>query len=232
MIGIIAAMRGEIARIVEAIADPDEKHAGGLKMVCGKIGDKAVVVTACGIGKVKAAAATQAMIDAFAPEAILCIGTAGAIAENIGIGDIVAAEKTYQHDFDLTGGSKIVSLLVGGRNKTVGRVRRAADGAGGGVRRADGTCGKCHNGPGSYRRPRDNKAAVRKRRSPKRPALYAWRWRARRWARSARATAWRLRYCAASPTRPPSRVPMEFALHAKKVSPVVQALALQMLAAI
>ena len=117
MIGIIAAMRGEIAQIIEAIANPTSKRAAGLEMTCGEIGGKDVVVVSCGIGKVKAAAATQAMIDAFAPEAILCIGTAGAIAGHVAIGDIVAAEKTYQHDFDLTGGSKIVSLVLGARTR-------------------------------------------------------------------------------------------------------------------
>lgn len=62
-----------------------------------------LVVVKCGIGKVNAAACTQALIDKFACDAIINVGIAGAIGQSIKIGDVVVATDLIEHDFDASG---------------------------------------------------------------------------------------------------------------------------------
>lgn len=51
-----------------------------------------------GWGKIKAAASTQFVIDKFAPDLILNIGTCGGFAEEVEVGQIILAEKTIVYD--------------------------------------------------------------------------------------------------------------------------------------
>jgi adenosylhomocysteine nucleosidase len=101
LIGIIGALEEEIRPLVEAMGNPRKSKWGKRSLYEGLLGDTEVVVTACGVGKVKAAACTQYLIDRFSPEAAICTGVAGAVNPRIGIGDIVISKRALQHDFDL-----------------------------------------------------------------------------------------------------------------------------------
>jgi adenosylhomocysteine nucleosidase len=101
LIGVIGAIEEEIRPLVEAMANPRKSKWGKRSLYEGLLGDTEVVVTACGVGKVKAAACTQHLIDRFSPEAVICTGVAGAVNPRIGIGDIVISKRALQHDFDL-----------------------------------------------------------------------------------------------------------------------------------
>ncbi len=59
------------------------------------------VLMVCGVGKVRAASATQALIDRFPPDLVLNVGTAGALRPDIAIGDIVVTLAQHQHDSQL-----------------------------------------------------------------------------------------------------------------------------------
>ncbi len=100
-IGIIGALEEEIRPLVEAMGNPRKSKWGKRSLYEGLIGEVEVVVTACGVGKVKAAACTQHLIDRFSPEAVICTGVAGAVNPRIGIGGIILSEKALQHDVDL-----------------------------------------------------------------------------------------------------------------------------------
>jgi adenosylhomocysteine nucleosidase len=101
VIGVVAALKEEIEPLVETMDDVQSSKWGKRSIYEGVIGNCQVVAVASGVGKVKAAASTQHLIDEFAPEAIICCGVAGALNPKLKIGDIVIAERALQHDFDL-----------------------------------------------------------------------------------------------------------------------------------
>ena len=112
-------MRQELSLLIRHVRNPVPKKAGGLDMVTGRLNDMEVAIASTGIGKVRAAAATQALIDAFAPGEVWCIGLGGALDEKLKAGDVVIADELYQHDLDLSGGSRVAALLTKGRGASL-----------------------------------------------------------------------------------------------------------------
>ena len=112
-IGIIAAMREEIASIKKLMADVCVKNIYELEFTLGTIHSKNVVLVKCGVGKVNAARTTQILIDNFDLEYVINVGTAGGLNENIEIGDVVIAEKLVQHDFDIRAGGHEKGYISG-----------------------------------------------------------------------------------------------------------------------
>ena len=101
-IGIIGAMEEEITLVKELMNDITVSEIAGLTFYMGRINDTYLVVVRSGIGKVNAAMCTQILIDRFEVKAIINIGVAGAIADDLEIGDIVLSTKLIEHDFDVT----------------------------------------------------------------------------------------------------------------------------------
>ena len=101
-IGIIGAMDVEVEGIIARIDGAEERTVGGIKFTSGKIDGRDVVVAQSGMGKVAAAACAQTMIVAYSPVCVINTGIAGSLSRDIGLLDIVIAERTVQHDFDLT----------------------------------------------------------------------------------------------------------------------------------
>ena len=101
-IGIIGAMEEEITLVKELMNDITVSEIAGLTFYMGRINDTDLVVVRSGIGKVNAAMCTQILIDRFEVKAIINIGVAGAIADDLEIGDIVLSTKLIEHDFDVT----------------------------------------------------------------------------------------------------------------------------------
>ncbi|MDH4208371.1 MAG: 5'-methylthioadenosine/S-adenosylhomocysteine nucleosidase, partial [Anaerolineae bacterium] len=66
----------------------------------GRIGNCQVVAIAGGVGKVRAAAATQYLVDRFSVQAAICTGVAGAINPRLHTGDLIISETALEHDFD------------------------------------------------------------------------------------------------------------------------------------
>lgn len=113
MIGIIGAMEIEVESIKQLLTDVRQEEISGINFVYGKYNEKDVVTAKCGVGKVFAALCTEAMILRFNPEVIINTGVAGALAENLHIGDIVIAESVVQHDMDTTPLGDVPGLLSG-----------------------------------------------------------------------------------------------------------------------
>jgi adenosylhomocysteine nucleosidase len=99
-VGIIAALKEEIEPLVQSLEGVETSKWGRRSVHERRIGDNQVVALAGGVGKVKAAACTQYLIDRFSIEALICTGVAGAINPRLQTGDIVISEKALQHDFD------------------------------------------------------------------------------------------------------------------------------------
>ena len=101
-IGIITAMDEECEAIEKIMKEKQIKKIYNIKFIIGKIEEKNCILTTSGVGKVNAARTTQVMIDNFNVNYILNLGSAGAINDDLQIGDVIIGKNIYQHDFDIT----------------------------------------------------------------------------------------------------------------------------------
>lgn len=101
-IGIVVAEIKELDAIKEIMSNIKESNIYNLKIYKGDINNRKYLVVRSGVGKVNAARTTQILIDKFDIEYIINSGSAGAVKENLNIGDIVIGKKLVQHDFDVT----------------------------------------------------------------------------------------------------------------------------------
>ncbi|MBR6809157.1 MAG: 5'-methylthioadenosine/S-adenosylhomocysteine nucleosidase, partial [Clostridia bacterium] len=102
MIGIIGAMDAEVKLLTQQMTDIREEKVGFARFYVGQLFGKECVVGRCGVGKVHAAMCAQSMILKYAPSLIVNIGVAGALVDELKIGDIVVAGAAVQHDMDTT----------------------------------------------------------------------------------------------------------------------------------
>ena len=101
-IAILGAMDEEITLIQASLLDCQEHQFNHLTVYTGKLGEIAIALVKCGIGKVAAAVATSAVILHFAPDFVINTGSAGGFSTHLNIGDIVIATHLCHHDADLT----------------------------------------------------------------------------------------------------------------------------------
>ena len=124
LIGIIAALDEEVRLLNEALQEAQTVRLGGLEARVGLLGKQEVTVMRCGVGKVAAASAAQAIISAFDPAAVINTGCAGALAPGLGVGDVVLAVETAEWDMDTTALGDPRGYISG-----FGRIRMEADAA-------------------------------------------------------------------------------------------------------
>ncbi|MCE5097517.1 5'-methylthioadenosine/S-adenosylhomocysteine nucleosidase [Staphylococcus devriesei] len=102
MIGIIGAMEEEVAILKDKLTEMSEVTVAHVKFYRGKLNDKEVVLTQSGIGKVNAAISTTLLIEKFNPKVIINTGSAGALDEQLAVGDILISNDVMYHDADAT----------------------------------------------------------------------------------------------------------------------------------
>jgi len=100
VIGIIGAMKIEVEKILEILENKTFEIVSGVEFVCGKFYNNDVVVAVSGVGKVNAAATTEAMILKFSPDFIINTGVAGTLSDNLNIGDVALSKDVVEHDMD------------------------------------------------------------------------------------------------------------------------------------
>ena len=100
MLGIIVALEDEVTRLKDMMSDVELVNLTGMEFFKGKIEEKEAVVVQSGIGKVNAAICTQVLIDNFDITAIINTGVAGALRQEINIGDIVISTDAVEHDMN------------------------------------------------------------------------------------------------------------------------------------
>ena len=121
-IGIIAALPQEIEILRENIQGCKVVNLAGAEAYSGQIGNYEVQVAEAGMGKVCAAASTQALITNFSPDYIINTGCAGALQNGLKVGDMVLSNATVEWDLDL--------MAIGferGFVSSIGKVRMDAD---------------------------------------------------------------------------------------------------------
>ena len=101
-IGIIAAMEQELVLLVEQLENKVEKIVLGNIYYTGRLGKHDVVLVQSGVGKVMSAMSVAVLADHFEVDALINTGSAGAVAPELKIGDVVVASRLVYHDVDLT----------------------------------------------------------------------------------------------------------------------------------
>lgn len=102
VVGIIGAMDEEVMTLKEKMEIKEVRSIASLEFYIGTLKKTSVVVVMGGIGKVNAAMCTQVMIDCFHVDAIINTGVAGALSDELEIGDVVISSDMVQHDIDAT----------------------------------------------------------------------------------------------------------------------------------
>ncbi|MFC6206112.1 5'-methylthioadenosine/adenosylhomocysteine nucleosidase [Levilactobacillus tongjiangensis] len=98
--GILCAMEEEIKELHDALEDGQTIDVHGLGFYQGTIHGQQVVLVRSGIGKVEAGLTTALLITQFNVDIVINSGSAGALAPDLNIGDVVVSTETAYHDAD------------------------------------------------------------------------------------------------------------------------------------
>ena len=125
-IAIMGAMPEEIEPIIDKLDDVQTSVYGDNKYYEGSYHGQEVVVAYSKIGKVFATLTATTLIEKFGCDMLLFSGVAGAISNELSIGDLIIADGLCQHDLDITAfghpfgyvpeGEVCISTEVGLRN--------------------------------------------------------------------------------------------------------------------
>jgi adenosylhomocysteine nucleosidase len=108
-IGILCALPQEQELLVVALGDPPPLPGAGLDARRGRLDGRDVVVATAGVGKVKAAGTATLLVERLGCRALVLSGVAGGLGEELGIGDLVIAERVIDIDYGrLTDAGRIV----------------------------------------------------------------------------------------------------------------------------
>ncbi len=100
-LAVIGAMEEEVAPLLASSSGDVEEGEGPYRWQRGTVDGVSVLLAACGIGKVNAAALTQALLGRGAG-AVLFTGVAGGVDPRLRVGDLVVAHDALQYDVDVT----------------------------------------------------------------------------------------------------------------------------------
>ena len=100
IIGLMGAMREEIALLCERMTDKGEETVAGVTFYTGLLQGRLVALCCAGIGKVNAACAAQLLFARFGAKALVFSGIAGNMTDKIGVGDVVIGGTLVYHDAD------------------------------------------------------------------------------------------------------------------------------------
>lgn len=101
LIGITGAMEEEIQLLKQNMYITNTETISGFEFFIGKLENCDIVLIRSGIGKVNAAISSVLLCQFFKCDYILNTGAAGALSNELEIGDIVIASGLRYHDFDL-----------------------------------------------------------------------------------------------------------------------------------
>ena len=99
-IGILGAMAQEIDEVKALLTEKTIVKIANREFVVGKVGNVRCVVAFSKWGKVAASITATLMIQEFGVTDLFFVGTAGALADGLRVGDIVISKRLVQHDLD------------------------------------------------------------------------------------------------------------------------------------
>ena len=98
-LGLMAAMDFECDYLLDSLCQRRTSCLAGREFHRGLIYGNDTVVVCSGIGKVNAAMTAQLLITHYRVDAIIMVGVAGGLGEEIEYGDVVIAKDLVQHDY-------------------------------------------------------------------------------------------------------------------------------------
>ncbi len=101
-IAIMGAMPEEIEPIISKLENLKETQYAANKYYEGTYNGKELVVAYSKIGKVFATLTATSLIEKFGCDTLLFSGVAGAISDELKVGDLIIADGLSQHDLDIT----------------------------------------------------------------------------------------------------------------------------------
>jgi len=100
MIAVISAMKVESETILASMQNVTHERVCAFDFYKGTLCKRDAVLCVSGVGKVNAAACTQALIMKYSPSIIINIGVAGSASRRLGVGDFAIGEACFQFDVD------------------------------------------------------------------------------------------------------------------------------------
>lgn len=97
-IGLICAIAEERVDLRKELDHQETVTLGGLEFDRGRLDGQAVVLAEAGIGKVNTSVVATLLAARFDADILAFSGVAGGLDPALGIGDLVIAERTVQHD--------------------------------------------------------------------------------------------------------------------------------------
>ena len=97
-IGVIGALAEEVDRLHELLTEETITEQVGRRFHTGRLGEQRVTLVQSRIGKVAATVTASTLIRDFAVDAIIFTGVAGAMSDDLRVGDVVVASELIQHD--------------------------------------------------------------------------------------------------------------------------------------
>ena len=126
-VGFICPMDCELAAVIRLMQGSETRPFGALTFYTGEIEGTPAVAVKCGVGKVFAAIAAEAMILGFSPDLIVTTGVAGNLSADLAIGDVVVSTAVVQHDMDTSPIGDPVGLISGIHKIEIESDAKAAD---------------------------------------------------------------------------------------------------------
>ncbi len=112
-IGLICAIPEELAHLRAALVHGRMVEAAHARFDHGTLDGREVVLVGAGIGKVNTALVATLLADRFACRLLLLSGVAGGLDPALGIGDVVIADRTVQHDAGVIEHGRVATYQAG-----------------------------------------------------------------------------------------------------------------------
>jgi len=112
-IGIMSALQDEIQVLLDRMTDVAPTPALGRAFYAGELEGQKIVVVGSGVGKVRASACAQYLIDEFHVHNMIMFGLAGALNNELKIGDIVISKKAVMYDYFVAGEGVNENIRIG-----------------------------------------------------------------------------------------------------------------------
>ncbi len=127
MIAVFAAMRLEVEPFLRRLDGQERRRVGAFPITTGRCGGQALLVCCTGVGP-RAGEAAAAVLDAYAPEAVLSVGLGGALSPECRVGDIVLGEWVHRGEPGASGQRQ--QRAVRSDARLLERAQRGAEGGG------------------------------------------------------------------------------------------------------
>lgn len=114
-IAIMGAMEEEIEPLLEYFSEYRQESYANNNFYFIKNDKLDIVIAYSKIGKVNAALTAATMIEKYGAEVLLFSGVAGAIDNNLRVGDLIYANKLAQHDLDISAFGHPFGYVPGGQ---------------------------------------------------------------------------------------------------------------------